>query len=763
MSRLFRRNEFDERGKRMKDAVRRGTAAFLLELGLVLAMLGSMGLLAYGWGAAAALAIITAVLTLACVKRLTSWIAAGVIAIGAGVWLLLGGMDTLTEILRALTLHFTGLNGALPMVAGETALLLTLLVGVAGFAMTSRGLGAYPALAVTIMAALLLWLADQPHVLPWLAPALAGVILQSAMNRHEGVALGRALPMAAAVAALALLLTPADGVTIQPMKDAADKLRDQIFARFMFTQPRNVFSLASEGYYPQGSYQLGGKAEPTDHPVMLVKTPRKTYLRGSVKNEYTGRMWLDTMAGRRYLWASLQWRDSRSNTFDMALPAGALGGDSGLTAHQAVSVRMLASSTSSLFVPQRIRQLNPGGELVPYFNSGSEVFVTRDLQEADTYTVTAPLMLAGDAGLSTLIEACGNGVDPRYPQVLSDYTVLPAHLQEQVYQIAQEACAGAATPYDKALAIQGYLMRNYRYTLDVVPQPENLDFVSSFLLNTKEGYCTYFASAMTVLCRMAGLPARYVEGYLAEPDENGHAYVTGLNGHAWTEVYFSGFGWLTFDATPAQRRTSEVPEDMLPPEEQPPETTPEPEEMPPEEEPTATPEPQNDPAVDETTPTPPPDDPEAPNQEPERKDPPSFAWLWWLLPLLLIAACVLRILWTQPEKCASRAKDEMGRWSAWMQALSDGLRVAGLPRESSESPMAYMRRVDGLRRFPVQLLPLGECMALVFYGRLSPEPEETAMTADAYRRLTTRLSRWQKLRLALVRAFIPLKKREFTK
>ena len=48
------------------------------------------------------------------------------------------------------------------------------------------------------------------------------------------------------------------------------------------------------------------------------------------------------------------------------------------------------------------------------------------------------------------------------------------------------------------------------------------------------------------MCRMIGLPARYVEGYLATPDENGTAYVTGLQAHAWTEVYFSGFGWLTF-------------------------------------------------------------------------------------------------------------------------------------------------------------------------------------------------------------------------
>lgn len=743
----------------MKEAIRHGTVALLLALGLTLAVLGCMGLMAWALpGCVAALATV-ALLAVCSVKRQTRWLAVGAVLAGNILWVLLpGGMSTAEEIIRAVTLHFSGVNGALPMVAGQLSLWLGVLMGLACFCMTGLSLGSYPALAATVLAALMLWLADMPGALPYLTPAVAALLVQAASGRHGELSLPRCLPLAAVLAAMALLLTPQSGVTIQPMKDAADYLREQILARFMFTQPRNVFTLATEGYYPQGQNQLGGKAEPTDHPVMLVKTARKTYLRGSVKNEYTGRTWLDTMAGRRYLWSSLQWRDLRTETFNMGLPQGALGEDSGLTAYHTISVKLLDESASSMFVPQRIRSLNPGGELVPYFNSGSEVFVTRDLQEGDTYTVAAPLMQAGDAGLGTLIAACATTADPLYPQILSDYTALPDHLQEQVYQIAREATAGAETPYDKAYAIQTYLSRGFKYTLDVAPQPENLDFVSTFLLSTREGYCTHFASAMTVLCRMAGLPARYVEGYLAEPDESGHAYVTGMNGHAWTEVYFTGFGWLTFDATPAQNRTNETPEDMLPPEEDEPEDTP----MPPEQEPTATPEPENQPEQQDT-PTPQPEEPDAPNQEPDAQPKNNATWLWLLLLLLLAAACAGRILWVQPERCASRARDEMGRWSAWMQAVGDALNATGLGRESNESPMAYMRRVDGLHRFGVKLLPLGECMALVFYGRLDPEPEETAMAADACRRLLPRLTRWQRLRLTLARAFVPERKRAFTR
>lgn len=82
------------------------------------------------------------------------------------------------------------------------------------------------------------------------------------------------------------------------------------------------------------------------------------------------------------------------------------------------------------------------------------------------------------------------------------------------------------------------------------PHSSSVDFVSSFLLDTRKGYCTYFATAMTVMCRISGIPARYVEGFVADPDMNGRAWVTGKQGHAWTEVYLAGFGWLTFDSTP---------------------------------------------------------------------------------------------------------------------------------------------------------------------------------------------------------------------
>ena len=127
------------------------------------------------------------------------------------------------------------------------------------------------------------------------------------------------------------------------------------------------------------------------------------------------------------------------------------------------------------------------------------------------YTVYAPVIEGGDASLGALVNAAPKN-DPYYAQIAAKYTALPGHLEERVYQDMRSMIADAATPYEQACAILRHLQRYYRYTLSPVTPPENQDFVTYFLYVGKEGYCTYFASAMTVLCRMAGLPARYVEG-----------------------------------------------------------------------------------------------------------------------------------------------------------------------------------------------------------------------------------------------------------
>ena len=134
-----------------------------------------------------------------------------------------------------------------------------------------------------------------------------------------------------------------------------------VFDYFFYTDPRNVFSLAGEGYYPQGQTQLGGPAEPHNQPVMAVITPRKAYLRGVIKNVYTGRTWLDDIGGRRYLFSASRFEELRNTTFDQKLPLLDGSADNSLLSTRMLQVRMLQDSASTMFVTQRVRSLSAEG------------------------------------------------------------------------------------------------------------------------------------------------------------------------------------------------------------------------------------------------------------------------------------------------------------------------------------------------------------------------------------------------------------------
>jgi len=706
---------------------------------------------------------------IASLNRACAVTAAVLAAVGMVVWLFpMNGAAAVADVARALSLRLMGVETALPLVLSPATVLLTVLVTFISCLACVRGFSAFLSSLLCVSVVLLLYLTGSERLIPFMIPALVAFLILLMTDRFPETSLPSLVPWILLIVAAAFLLA-GRGTGETALTRRADDLRQQILDRLFFTEPRDVFSLSSEGWYPQGQDQLGGKPNPHDAPVMQVSAPRSAYLRGVILNEYTGRGWQNTTGGRRYLWQSSRFRAEKQALFDQLLPAEAV--QNTLCTPSNISVRMLSDSASTLFVPQRIRELSPGGGIVPYFSRASEVFITRNLQAGDTYSVSAPLFMAGDSGLGTLIDVCSSFDDPAWEGVLDTYTALPSHLEQPVYDLARETAAAGASPYDRALALQSWLSRSFRYTLDVEDQPADRDFVTSFLLETKEGYCTYFASAMTVLCRMAGLPARYVEGYLAEPDESGQAVVTGLNGHAWTEVYFKGFGWLTFDATPKTRSAGDgegngsdppqsTPEPAEPPQ---PEETPEPEfpgEGNTEEDPTPEPEPEPTPQPSpESPPDPSPQPSPAPDAEPESRA--SFPW-WWLLLLLPFLLLLIRIRVSSPSFRARRAKDEDARLEAWAQEIHDLLRAEGITRNRDESPMAFCRRVDRQGFFGVSLGPVGECLSLLRYSETHADETDTRLVQDTAILLRGELSRSARVKYFLRRVFLPVTRRSWS-
>ena len=724
---------------------------FLLSVGLLLPMLGLLELMpcaAASLGVAASLSVLLEICGL---NRKTRIISALLLTGAFLFYVLSGGISELRDVLLAITLHLSGIQGALPLISLKAALVLTLFTSFFSFGATRRMTGCIPAVLVSFAAMMLIWIGNRPSLLLFLLPAILASFLLI-LNRQGETNPARTLPWAVGIVLIAFLLTPSKGIEIPALREKADELRQAVLDRFFFTEPRDVFSLSAEGFYPEGSGQLGGPVAPNPHPVMQVSAPRTVYLKGVSLNEYNGRAWHNTLGGRRYLWESASSGARRRILFDQNLPGTLF--QSSITEERDVSVRMISSGVSTLFVPQRIREFRSGGELIPYFSDASELFATRNLKEGDTWSVSAPLFIAGDPGIGTLIDAAESAEDPQWNQIQEIYTRLPSHLEEPVWQLAIDLTAGERSHYNQAYALQSYLSRNYRYTLTPPEQPSNLDFVTNFLFNTHQGYCTYFASAMTVLCRMVGLPARYIEGYLAEPNENGEVIVTGLNAHSWTEVYFKGFGWLTFDATPhsaqsagnggddtassSSGKPTPVPgreeptptpekEKPTPPEEQ---TADLPEEASPDSTPTPSPTPVPEEASESETADP--DDPsdEGSDTGESRRNRSAAPFLWILLLLLLIALLILRWRHTSPALREKKAADENEKFEVWVDEIASRLASRGIERKTGETPLSWTRRLDAAGALPVKLSPIGECVSLLRYSQAETLPEDTVLARE---------------------------------
>jgi len=141
---------------------------------------------------------------------------------------------------------------------------------------------------------------------------------------------------------------------------------------------------------------------------------------------------------------------------------------------------------------------------------------------------------------------------PAYPpEIQLHYLQLP-RLDPRIAPLAQQITAADSDNYDKAAALERYLRTHFRYTLQLSRSAPR-DPLANFLFERKEGHCEYFASAMAVMLRTLRIPSRVVNGFRTGEfnDLTSQYLVRASNAHSWVEAYFPGYGWISFDPTPA--------------------------------------------------------------------------------------------------------------------------------------------------------------------------------------------------------------------
>ncbi len=131
------------------------------------------------------------------------------------------------------------------------------------------------------------------------------------------------------------------------------------------------------------------------------------------------------------------------------------------------------------------------------------------------------------------------------------YLQLPESTTARVRALATRLAAGSPSTYDTILAIEAWLNANVQYDLDAPIPANGRDAVDDFLFESTRGFCEQISSAMAIVLRSLGVPARIATGYVpSDRDEIAGVWISrAKDAHAWVEVHFPGFGWVPFDPT----------------------------------------------------------------------------------------------------------------------------------------------------------------------------------------------------------------------
>ena len=176
--------------------------------------------------------------------------------------------------------------------------------------------------------------------------------------------------------------------------------------------------------------------------------------------------------------------------------------------------------------------------------------------ETPEYTAYAKALgMTGEQYYAMLTAAVDNGdlADNRllnqYNLAHDNYTA-DVEYTERMRDLAFEITEGLTSDYDKANALCSYFENNgFVYDAEYYPPDESIDY---FLFEGKTGVCTSYATAMAIMARIVGLPARYVEGFAAyerDTTDSDIMIIRDSHAHAYVEVFIPGAGWLDFDPT----------------------------------------------------------------------------------------------------------------------------------------------------------------------------------------------------------------------
>ncbi|HEX2046395.1 MAG TPA: transglutaminaseTgpA domain-containing protein [Acidimicrobiales bacterium] len=286
---------------------------------------------------------------------------------------------------------------------------------------------------------------------------------------------------------------------------------------------------------------LGIGREPgRDEVVFLVDAPTRDVWRATTYDHWDGESWSRSPETLTPAGTSL-----RPGIGDME-------GDGGPGFPQWVTVQ--ATSASILVAAARPTYVSV--DTVVRQGADGSLYPAPPLTRGQRYLVSSQ---RSPVGAEALRAASGAVPDP----VADAYLQLP-RVAPRVRALAAEAAGQAATPFDTVRALEAWLSANTTVTEEAQPVRAGSDPLETFLLEDRSGPPETTATALAVMLRALGVPARLALGFLpgTRTGPGGEFVVRVRDLHAWVEVWFPGIGWQRFDATgkspPRQAETDSV-------------------------------------------------------------------------------------------------------------------------------------------------------------------------------------------------------------
>ncbi|WP_078551350.1 transglutaminase TgpA family protein [Bacillus alkalicellulosilyticus] len=291
--------------------------------------------------------------------------------------------------------------------------------------------------------------------------------------------------------------------------------------------------------YGTNDEQLGGGFIIDDTPVFYADVPRGHYWRGESRDFYTGKGWETTTPDiMKFQHSNLFYQfENRTVTAKIEMAD--------------------AQSFEHAFYPGELKNVESDGYYeVDAFTGKAETFSNNGrTQILSDYTVEFSYPIMTSEELREIQNPNDIGLYPE--EVATFYLQTPETLPDRVRELTVGIVEEYDNQYDQVRAVERYFrLAGFTYeTIDVPVPEEGQDYVDQFLFETMQGYCDNFSTAMVVMLRTVGIPARWVKGFTQgeriedEESDIPRYVISNSNAHSWVEVYFPNYGWIPFEPT----------------------------------------------------------------------------------------------------------------------------------------------------------------------------------------------------------------------